>query len=215
MWRILKNSYRTHLAYFMFTAALLVLIRFLLGSELNILFTILCGIILFIFSFGALLVAEQYEEKHKGYSILAMLPVSDLDIVAARFLLPLITGAGMTLALVLLFGTYALPAPDAALIRSYFVLMGGASLLVVGLMYLGILGFGYTKFVIVVMALITALGFVPMVIMRGSRDRMDILIESLLSWIRGLNWWVFIPLILTIYLGISGIAWLIQTRREV
>ena len=214
MWLILKNSYRTYLAYFVFTASILALIRFLLGPEINILFTILCGMVMFLVSFGALLISEQYEEKHKGYSILAMLPVSDLDIVAAKLLLPLISGAGMTLALVLLFGTYSLPHPDAALVRSYIVLMGGFSLLFVGLMYLGIFRFGYTKFLIVVMTLITALGLVPMVLARAGRDRMDILIENLLSWIRNLNWWVFIPLVLLAYLGISGTAWFIQSRRD-
>lgn len=215
MWLILKKSCRTYLAYFVVTAAILTLIRFLLGPELNIMFTIVCGMVLFIVSFGALLISEQYEEKHKGYSILAMLPVSDLDIVVAKLLLPLISGAGMTLALVLLFGSFPLPPPDAALIRSYFVLMGGFSLLIVGLMYLGIFGFGYTKFVIVVMTLVTALGLVPMLILRaGRRDGMEILIENLLSWLRDLNLWVFIPLVLLAYLGISGIAWLIKSRRE-
>jgi hypothetical protein len=215
MWRILKNGYRTYLYYFVFTALILTLIRFLLGPELNILFTILCGIALFILSFGALLISEQYEEKYKGYSILAMLPVSDLDIVAAKLLLPFISGAGMTLFLLFLFGTYTLAPQDAVLVRSFFVLMGGASLLIVGLMYMGIFGFGYTKFVMVVLTLITALGMVPMLIMKSNRDRMDILIENLLSWIRDLNWLVFIPLLLLTYLGISGVVWLIQARREV
>ena len=101
------------------------------------------------------------------------------------------------------------------LVRSYFLLTASAGLLVAGLLYIGIFTFGYTKFVIVVLSFTTALGLAPMLILKRHREDMDVFIESLLAWIRGLDWLVLIPLLLVAYLGLMVLALQIRAWRDV
>jgi len=215
MLNIMRRSYRIFLAYFLFFLGLLIAVRFLLGKELNILFTLLSGVALFIYTIGALLSSEQVEEKNQGYAILSSLPVSNLEITAAKFLLPLVSSFTMTTALILLFATFAAPAQDMLLVRSYFLLAAAAGLLVAGLLYIGIFLFSYTKFLVVVLSITTALGLVPMLIMKSNRDRIDEVITNLLAWIRGLDWLVLIPLLLLVYLGFMVVALQIRAFRDV
>ncbi|MGB2908539.1 MAG: ABC-2 transporter permease [Candidatus Aminicenantaceae bacterium] len=88
------------------------------------------------YSIGALLMSEQYEEKNHGYAILSALPVSNLEITGAKFLLPLASSFALTLSLIFLFATFSASAQDMVLVRSYFLLAAGAGLLVA---YLGLM----------------------------------------------------------------------------
>jgi len=215
MTHILKRSYPTFLVYYIFVIVLLTAIRFLLGGELNVLFTLMGGFVLFMYPFGTLMMSEQYEEKHRGYAILSALPVSSLEITAAKFLLPAAANAALLISLLLLFSTFSAPAQDMLLVRSYFLLMASAALLMAGVLYIGIFGIGYTKFMVIVLSFTTALGLVPMLFLKANRGRMDVVIENLLGWIRGLNWFVLIPLLLLVYLGLMGFAHHVRAGREV
>jgi hypothetical protein len=215
MIHILQRGYRIFLAYFLFFFGLLTAVRFLLGKELNVFFTLISGIAIFMYTIGAMLGSEQVEEKNRGYTILATLPISNFEITAAKFLLPLVSGFALALSLILLFATFSAPAQDMLLVRSYFLLAASAGLLVAGLLYIGIFTFGYTKFVIVVLSFTTALGLVPMLILKRNREDMDVIIENLLAWIRGLDWLVLIPLLLVAYLGLMVLALKIRAWRDV
>ena len=215
MTHILKRCYPTFLAYYIFVIVLLTAIRFLLGGELNVLFTLMGGFVLFMYPFGTLMMSEQYEEKHRGYAILSALPVSNLEITAAKFLLPAAANAALLISLLLLFSTFSAPAQDMLLVRSYFLLMASAALLMAGVLYIGIFGIGYTKFMVIVLSFIAALGLVPMLFLRANRGRMDVVIGNLLGRIRGLNWFVLIPLLLLVYLGLMGFAHHVRAGREV
>ena len=215
MFNIMKRSYRIFLVYFLFLIVILTAVRFLLGKELNILFTLLTGVALFMYTLGSLLSSEQVEEKNHGYAILSVFPVSSLEITAAKFLLPLVSSFTLTTSLILLFATFAAPAQDMLLVRSYFLLAAAAGLLVAGLMYIGIFSIGYTKFVVVVLTITTALGLVPMLLLKRNRDNTGEVIENLLAWIRGLDWLLLIPLLLLAYLGIMVVALQIRAFRDV
>jgi hypothetical protein len=215
MTHILKRSYPTLLVYYIFVIVLLTTIRFLLGGELNVIFTLMSGVVLFMYPFGTLMMSEQYEDKHRGYAILSALPVSSLEITAAKFLLPAAANAALLISLLLLFSTFSAPAQDMLLVRSYFLMMASAALLAAGVLYIGIFGIGYTKFLLIVLSFITALGLVPMLFLRANQGSMDVVIENLLAWIRGLNWFVLLPLLLLVYLGLMGIAHHVRISREV
>jgi flagellar motor component MotA len=88
MIHILKRCYRIFLGYFLFVVILLTGIRLFLGQELNVFFTLISGVMIFLYTIFALLVSEQYEEKHHGYSIMSALPVSRLEVTAAKFRSP-------------------------------------------------------------------------------------------------------------------------------
>jgi hypothetical protein len=214
MIHILKRCYRIFLGYFLFVVILLTGIRLFLGQELNVFFTLISGVMIFLYTIFALLVSEQYEEKHHGYSIMSALPVSRLEVTAAKFLLPLASALVLTLYLILIFSTFAAPAPDMVLVRSYFLLAAAAGLLAAGILYIGIFSFGYTKFVVVVLSFTTALGLAPMLVLKGNRGRMDEVITNTLEWIRGLDWFVILPLLLLVYLGLMGVSLQIRAHRS-
>ena len=215
MWNIVNRSYRVYGLYFAFICLALTGVRVLLGKDLNIMFTLLSGVILFMYAFGAMLISEQYEEKHKGYSILAALPVKTFEVVAAKYLLPWVGIVGLTGFTLVLFSSFSTSSSDWVLVRSYFLLMAGVSLLLVGLLYVGVFGFGYTRFIIVVLSITAALGFVPLLVLKKYNDRMDILIENLFTWLRDLEWVSVIPLLLLVYLGLMFLATRVKTLREI
>jgi hypothetical protein len=100
------------------------------------------------------------------------------------------------------------------LVRSYFLLAAAAGLLAAGILYIGIFSFGYTKFVVVVLSFTTALGLAPMLVLKGNRGRMDEVITNTLEWIRGLDWFVILPLLLLVYLGLMGVSLQIRAHRS-
>jgi hypothetical protein len=74
------------------------------------------------------------------------------------------------------------------------------------LSYIGIFSLGYTKFAVFVMSFIVVLGFVPILILKFYRDNMDVLVENILAFLRGVNWLAVIPLALIAYFGLMFIA---------
>lgn len=47
------------------------------------------------------------------------------------------------------------------------------------------------------------------------RGRMDVVIDNLLAWIRGLDWLLLLPLLLLTYLGLMGLALQVRSHREI
>jgi len=215
MWNILNRSYKVYGLYLAVICLALTGVRGLLGNDINILFTLLSGVFLFMYAFSAVLVSEQYEEKHQGYSILSALPVRNIDVIGAKYLLPVVSVIGLTGFTIALFSSFSTSPSDWVLVRSYFLFMAGASLLMVGVMYIGVFSIGYTKFLIVVISLTTALGFVPLLVLKNNRDQMETLIENLLSWMRNLNWIVIVPLIFLVYLCLMFLSIRVKTLREI
>jgi len=170
------------------------------GRELHTLFVIIGGVLILLLVFGAIFLNEQYEEKHKGYDLLAILPLTTREIVAAKFLLVLLANAIFTGFLVLIFSFSDARTEELLAARSYILLCGCCSLVLAGILYIGILGLGYTKFLVVVLTFTTALGLVPLFIMQAYKGRMDILVEQVLAWLQGLNWSISILLVLISYL---------------
>ena len=74
------------------------------------------------------------------------------------------------------------------------------------LIYIGIFSIGYTKFAVFVMSFFVLLGFVPILITKFYRDNMDVLIENILGFLRGVNWMIVIPLALLGYFALMLIA---------
>ncbi len=56
------------------------------------------------------------------------------------------------------------------------------------------------------MSCLVLLGFVPILILRFYRDDMDVMVENILAFLRGVNWLVAIPLALIGYFALMLIA---------
>jgi len=177
-----------------------------LGNENDVPLVMISGVLLFMLVFGPVFFNEQYEEKHKAYDFLDILPVKASEIVLAKFALVFVTVVTTVGYILLLFSFYKIAPNDWALVRSY-ILMGGVFCLVfAALAYVGIFSIGYTKFAMIVMSFFVLLGFVPILIMKFYRDNLDVLIENILAFLRNVNWMFVIPLVLFGYFALMMIA---------
>jgi hypothetical protein len=182
------------------------ILRILLGYENAIPLVLISGVLVFMLVFGPVFFNEQYEEKHKGYDFLDILPVNASEIVLAKFGLVLVTVMATVGYLLLLFSASKVAPNDWVLVRSYILMSGFVCLFFAALSYLGIFSLGYTKFAVIVMSFFVLLGFVPILIMKFYRDNMDVLIENILAFLRNVNWLVIIPLALIGYFSLMFIA---------
>jgi hypothetical protein len=201
---------KKNMAYFFVYGAVIIILtsilRIALGNGQAVPLVLISGVLIVLLVFGPLFFNEQYEEKHKGYAFLEILPVNFSEIVYAKFGLVLVTVVATVGYLLLLFSVSKVFPNDWVLVRSYILMSGLACLFFAGLSYIGIFSLGYTKFVMIVMSLFVLLGFVPILIMKFFRDNMDVLIENILTFFRNVNWLIIIPLTLVGYLCMMFIA---------
>ncbi len=214
MWHILRRRAPQCALYFALVAAALITARLLLGDQLDILFAILSGPVLFMFVFLILVVEEQYEEKHHGYAILSVLPLKDSEIVAAKFLFTFVVDAAMLIFLMVLFSTFFATPAQAAVVRGYFLAAAGFALVFAGLLYSGIFAFGYTKFLISVMTIFTALGLVPALILKSHREDLDTWVGRTIDWLGHYNVLALLAVVLTLYSALYVASTFIKRFRS-
>ena len=206
MLSIVKKNMTYFIGYCGVIFILTAFLRILLGNENAVPLVLISGVLVFMLVFGPVFFNEQYEEKHKGYDFLDTLPVKASEIVVAKFGLVVVTVVATVSYVLLLFSVSKVAPNDWALVRSYILMGGVVCLFLAALSYIGIFSLGYTKFAIIVMSFVVLLGFVPILIMKFYRDNMDVLVENILAFLRGMNWTVVIPLSLVGYFALMFIA---------
>ena len=206
MLSIVKKNMTYFIGYCGVIFTLTAILTLILGNENAIPLVLISGVLVFMLVFGPVFFNEQYEEKHKAYDFLDILPVKASEIVLAKFGLVLVTVMATIGYLLLLFSISKVAPNDWVLVRSYILMGGVVCLVFAALSYIGIFGLGYTKFAVIVMTFFVLLGFVPILIMKFYRDNMDVLIENILTFLRGVNWLVVIPLTLIGYLCLMFLA---------
>jgi ABC-type multidrug transport system permease subunit len=194
------------IGYCGFIFILTAILRVTLGNENILPLVLISGVLIILIVFGPVFFNEQYEEKHKGYDFLDILPVNASEIVLAKFGLVLVTAAAIVGYLLLLFSVSKVSPNDWVLVRSYILMSSVVCLLFAALSCIGIFSLGYTKFAMIVMSFFVLLGFVPILIMKFYRDNMDVLIENILTFLRSVNWLTVIPLALIGYFALMVIA---------
>ncbi len=206
MLSIVKKNMAYFIGYLGVIFILTAILRIALGNENAVPLVLISGVLVFMMVFGPVFFNEQYEEKHKGYDFLDILPVKASEIVSAKFGLVLVTVVATVGYLLLLYSVSNVAPNDWNLVRSYLLMGGFVSLFFAALSYIGIFSLGYTKFAVIVMSFFMLLGFVPILIMKFYRDNMDVLIENILAFLRNVNWLVIIPLALIGYFGLMFIT---------
>jgi hypothetical protein len=206
MFSIVKKNMPYFIWYCGVIFTLTALLTLILGNENAIPLVLISGVLLFMLVFGPVFFNEQYEEKHKAYDFLDILPVKASEIVLAKFGLVLVTVVATAGYLLLLFSVFKIAPNDWALVRSYILMGGTVCLVFASLAYIGIFCIGYTKFAMIVMSFFVLLGFVPMLIMKFYRDNLDALIENILAFLRNVNWFSVIPLVLIGYFALMFVA---------
>jgi len=190
--------------FVLLSALLLVLIH---GSLQTVIFAVLtCGIFIYFNALGPVFGSEQYEEKNKGYEFLKILPLRELDIVGAKFLWVLLVDAVFVGGILLVLSKSSWPEKQLVLFRSLALINGSISLLLVAFSYVFIFWIGYTKYVIVVLSVLVAMGFVPMIIMKFFIEDIDQMLLDTYNFTAGLNWFFILPVVFLVYVGLLFIA---------
>jgi hypothetical protein len=202
---IVKKNMSYFIGYALVVIILTATLRNILSNEHAVPLVLISGVLVFFNVFGPVFFSEQYEEKHKGYEFLDILPVNASEIVSAKFGLVFVTVAATVSYLLLLFSLSEV-SPDWILVRSFILMSGVVSLILAALSYIGIFSLGYTKFAMIVMSCFVLLGFVPVFIMRYYKDNMDVLVENIVTFLRGVNWASVIPLALVGYIALMLLA---------
>ena len=206
MFSIVKKNMAYFIGYCIVIFTLTAVLTLALGNEHVVPLVMISGVLVFMLVFGPVFFNEQYEEKHKAYDFLDTLPVKASEIVLAKFGLVLVTVAATVGYVLLLFSVFKIAPTDWALVRSYILMGGVVCLAFAALAYVGIFSIGYTKFAMIVMSFFVLLGFVPILIMKFYRDNMDVLVETILTFLRSVNWLIVIPLVLIGYFALMIIA---------
>ncbi len=215
MWKIFKKNMTFPGLYLFFILVVLSAVGIFLGGKFSTPFAIISGMVLIIFVLSAVFINEQYEEKHKGYTFLGVFPVKNSEILAAKFLLPLTACLILTGFLVGMFSLTDIQAQDLVTVRSYLMFMASFALLFGGVLYIGIMALGYTKFMVIVLTFTTALGLVPMLILKFYRSSIGDFIAGFITWMQGLNWLLMAPLVLLMYAGLYWLAVQVKSARPV
>lgn len=117
-------------------------------------------ILLVMLVYGTVMHVEKHEEKNRAYEFLNTLPVTDLEIVGAKYLLLFLLDVAGIVYVYILVRTRGAVATDAAFAGRILVIAGSVSLVLGGLFYWGIFRLGYAKLktaiVIVYMILLVA-----------------------------------------------------------
>ncbi len=202
----MKKNAVYYIGYLGFIVLVTIILRMTLGTGSTVPQVMICGVLIIMLVLGAVFMNEQYEEKYKGYDFLDILPVKTGEIVASKFGLVLLADIAVVGYLLFLFSFSPLSPRDWILVRSYFLMMGVFCLAFAALSYMVIFIISYTKFAVIIMTFFVLLGFVPVLIMKLYGDNMNVLVESILTFLRNLNWIILLPSALVGYLILMWLA---------
>lgn len=135
-------------------------------------------------------VDEQIESKNKGYEFLKTLPVTDAEIVKAKFLLALIMVMLFVGLFQIMFSFLKAPPLMLRTIRFITLLNGIVCLLLVALWYIGVFKFGFSR--MYKYSCFVTIGTAVLMLMSVRRllPRLKAHILSIADYISQINWFV-------------------------
>jgi hypothetical protein len=112
---------------------------------------ILAGLMLHMLVFGNLMNVEKYEEKHNAYKMMAPLPISNLEIVTAKFLNIFLSTAFGIISILVIYKLFGIGGTWPGMKLRYLLLTGALSLGLNSACYLGVFRYGFHRFRMVIM----------------------------------------------------------------
>ncbi len=203
---------RKYSLYFIVSLLVFVLLSALVivlahGNLQVVIFAVLiCVLFVYLNAMGPVFGSEQYEEKNNGYEFLKIFPLRELEIVGAKFLWVFLVDAVFVGGILVFLSKMPWPEKQLILFRSLALINGSISLLLAAISYVFIFWIGYTKYMIVVLSVMVAMGFVPMVLIMFFSNNMDPVLLNIYNFIAGLNWSLILPIVLLVYIGFLFIA---------
>lgn len=218
IWQLIKRESRYFLVYGLGINAMLGLYLFIRrGESLNPVLAAALGSIQLLVILVPVMVSEQYEEKYNGDAFLGMLPVKISQRVSIK--------AGVLLAAALVFTLVSiywamLFSPTANFFqaaRGFYIVCGLVSILAAALFYAGIFWLGYTRFVVVVLALWIGLGILAAGITRYLRTGGEIPFDEIIQFLSSASftrWAVIMLSVLALFTGLMVLAAVIKRREK-
>ena len=198
MYYIMKKEAKAFIFY-LFIILPLTLYWIISRDRLDVIMVFIQGIILPLLVVIPVLINEQYEEKHKGYQVMSVLPIKKIEIIAAKFILVLAAAVFLVAGNCLFFSFFPGSAGGMAAGRSFILLSGISGILIAAFVYIGIFVLGYSKFLVVVTSTLIFLGFIPAYLINNYQPEMDTLIVRIADFMKNLNWGIAIVLSLVLY----------------
>jgi hypothetical protein len=212
MWAIMKKHAPLVGVCLLVLVIAAVVLRQAAGGALKPLFVTTGGILVAMLVLGAVVVIEQYEEKHNGYAFLDVLPLGSGEIVAAKFgtiLAAAVLSAGFLIAL---FSFSSGGPQQTAAARSIAVISAGASLIFAALVYLGIFAFGFTAFTRIGLALL--IGLQVLFVLSRYVSTLRSLVIRAPAFLAGLSFAIAVPAFLAVYVVLALAATKIKAMRK-
>jgi hypothetical protein len=183
-------------------------------DRLDVIMVLIQGLLLPLLVTIPVLINEQYEEKHKGYRIMSVLPIRKIEIIASKFITVLTAAIILVACNCLFFSFFSASAAGTAISRSFILLSGISGILMAAFVYIGIFVLGYTRFLMVATSAIIVLGIVPPYLLKQHRPDMDALIARATDFMKNLDWGIAIVLSLVLYFLLMFAAYKLK-RNEI
>ena len=161
--------------FFYFALSSFVLLPVLLIAErvsadtFQRLFVMLNSAFFYTLVFGPVMITEMDEEKCNGYSFLGGLPITAREVVGARFSLAFLVVAANAVGNWALIASWPARPEEVALGQSVVAFNTAMCLMVCGLVYAGIFGLGYTRFIVVLLIATVTVSLVPPLLTHGGQ----------------------------------------------
>ena len=169
-------------------SALLTLYWLLVRINLDGVLVIFQGLWMVLIVEGAIAANEKSEEKSKGYEFLRILPLTDRDIVRAKFILVLLTSVFVLACNSTLYLYMQGPAYLKELGPLYALVCANFCLVLGGVSYIIIFRFGYATFAKFVWIAMIVIMVTPILLLEFVFLKMDLDFKSIIEKINQWNW---------------------------
>ncbi|MFC2166688.1 ABC-2 transporter permease [Acidobacteriota bacterium] len=200
MWKIIKQNLRFSLILLGTALLTVVTLKFVTGNPISGVFVFLSGLLSYVLVFGLIYVNEQYEEKHHGYVFLSTLPIHVREIVFAKFLRVFIAELLLTGLTIIIISLFPGQVDKIVVARSWILLNGLLSLVLGGLVLIGLFSTSYTAFLKISLVFLVFLQMIPMILM--SSGKIQAVIDGTIEFLSAINWFIWIPAGLAAYFGL-------------
>ena len=211
---LIKKDIKAFLIYSVCLMFPVYIFWFLSRDSLNEIMVLVLGVTQFLLVLVPIMVNEQNEEKNHGYQFMAVLPINRSELVAGKFLLPLLAAGLLVMSNKFLISLFTASERAHDISASFILMSGLGALVVAAFIYLGVFAVGYTRFMVVAGVVLVSLGLVPQILFRTLRSRLDNIIQDVFVFLQELNWFLAITITLVFYLVLLRVALTIKNRRR-
>lgn len=163
---------------------------------------------------GSLWSHEQIEYKSNGYTFLNSLPIKNSELIASKFSVVFLAAVLFVGYHYFVFTTMSPPPGFMSQAMTYQIFIANISLILAGLLYLGIFRFGFLKFGKIALILWLSLLIIPIPIKQILLPRLGISPDDVIKAVTGFNWILVTLISLAVYYLLMKAAIRVKTANQ-